>query len=153
MKQNIWIVVADGSRARVLETSSPLGSLQEVTALVHPEARLHERDLRTDAPGQVHDRTGNAFHSTIDKEPVKAHEIQVFAREVANFLLQAWQVQRFQHWLLIASPEFLGQLRGVLDPKLKDCICLEMAKDYTQLRPEEIRNRLPERLPLQTQSE
>jgi protein required for attachment to host cells len=153
MKQHIWIMVADGSRARVLEASSPAGPLQEVTALVHPEARLHERDLRADAPGQVHDSSGYADHMTIDKEPVKDNEVQVFAREVAHFLLQAWQARRFQHLLLIASPEFLGQLRGVLDPKLKDYICLEMAKDYTQLRPEEIRSRLPERLPLRAQPE
>lgn len=152
MKQSIWIIVADGSRARILEANSPLGSLQEVTALVHPEARLHERDLRADAPGQVHDRMGNASHMTSDKESVKSHEIQVFAREIADLLLQGWQAQRFQHLLLIASPEFLGQLRDVLDPKLKDCICLEMAKDYTRLKPEEIRSHLPERLPLRAQT-
>jgi len=151
MKSHYWIIVADGSRARVLQADSPSAALQEVTDMVHPQARLHERELRTDAPGKVYDSAGHASHSTIDKEPVKAHEFEVFAREIADFVREGWQAQRFQHLILIAEPQFLGRLRQVLDPELKERICLELPKDYTRLQAQEIRAHLPERLPLQAQ--
>lgn len=66
-------------------------------------------------------------------------------------LREGWQAQRFQHLILIAEPQFLGRLRQVLDPELKERICLELPKDYTRLQAQEIRAHLPERLPLQAQ--
>jgi hypothetical protein len=44
-----WIVAADSSRARVLQVADREGRLLEVHDLVNPQARLHDRDLQTDA--------------------------------------------------------------------------------------------------------
>jgi protein required for attachment to host cells len=42
------------------------------------------------------------------------------------------QQGRFGKLVLIASPEFLGVLRKLLDPKVLASISLEINKDYTQ---------------------
>jgi protein required for attachment to host cells len=64
------------------------------------------------------------------------HQTELFARSVADELLQMQQQGRFDKLVLIASPEFLGVLRKLLDPKLLAAISLEINKDYTQSRPD-----------------
>lgn len=60
------------------------------------------------------------------------HQTELFARNVASFLLQGRQESRYQQLSLVASPQFLGVLRKLLDPNLKSLVNLEINKDYTQ---------------------
>ena len=47
-----WIVVADSSRARIFSKNGRT-PLREEAGFIHPESRLHEQDLTSDAPYEV----------------------------------------------------------------------------------------------------
>ena len=59
----IWILVANQAEAKIYSTERIPGSLVLVGTLTHEEGAAHTRDLASDAPGRVHDRTGSARHS------------------------------------------------------------------------------------------
>ncbi|MDZ7826334.1 MAG: host attachment protein [Gammaproteobacteria bacterium] len=96
----IGVVIADDVRARIFRAEGLRGGLEEVATLTHPEARLHERDLVTDDPGQ-------------DVSP-RGREADRFAREVAHWLEQAVSDGRFRHLVVCAAPKMLGRLRQQL---------------------------------------
>ena len=52
----------------------------------------------------------------------------------------------FERLVVVAAPTFLGLLRAHFNAPLSSLLSLEIDKDYTALRPEELRTRLPERL-------
>jgi len=41
--------------------------------------------------------------------------------------------------VLAASPQFLGTLRQLLDPRVKALVKIELNKDYTQLSAQQLR--------------
>jgi protein required for attachment to host cells len=52
----------------------------------------------------------------------------------------------YDRLVLIAAPAFLGMLRENLDKHVLDQVTLSMDKDFSQLRADELRARLPKRL-------
>jgi protein required for attachment to host cells len=66
------------------------------------------------------------------------HGAELFARNISRFLLHGYQDGHFQRLALIASPEFLGVLRSVLDPRLLDVVTNEINKDYTRCNSREL---------------
>ena len=70
------------------------------------------------------------------------HEMELFARSVAGFLLKGHQEGRFQKLILIVSPQFLGVLRKQIDPGLAPLVSLEINKDYTHCKGEELREHI-----------
>lgn len=70
------------------------------------------------------------------------HKTELFARDVADYLLKAYQEGRYRQLYLTASPEFLGTLRKLLDPKIVSAISLEVNKDYTQSNATQLREKI-----------
>ena len=129
----IGVVIADDVRARIFRARGLRGGLEEEATLTHPEARLHERDLVTDDPGQ-------------DVSP-RGREADRFAREVADWLEQAVSGGRFRHLVICAAPKMLGRLRQQLPARVKDIVRLELDKDLSRLDDvTRIRSRLPDPL-------
>lgn len=139
-----WIVVADAARARFFTTDMPAGALIELEDRVHYASRLHGRDLETDAHPRVHDSKGPGRHAMEPSTDVKEQEAEVFARELARYLEDAHNADRYQKLYLIAAPHFLGLLRGHLGKGVSGTLALELDKDLTQHSVEDIRAHLPE---------
>ena len=144
-----WIVSANAGRARFFSVTGPTDRLEEVSDLINTMARMDDLEIASDSLGQraaSSSRHGAGAPTTSnDYQPYqtpKQHEAEVFARDVVKTLLQAHHAGRFDKLCLVASPEFLGVLRRVLDPALERLVRLEINKDYTQLTPEELRERV-----------
>lgn len=58
-----WVVVADSSSCRLFAAGKPIGPLQELESLVHPEGRMHGRDLVSGQPGRAFDSKGAGRHA------------------------------------------------------------------------------------------
>ncbi len=134
-----WIVSANASRARIFEQQDA-GGMGEVTSLINEGVRLRTRDTESDRLGPT-SGTGS-IHSTGGEAPNKLyqprvspekHQAERFARDLSEFLLKAAQEGRYQELDLVASPQFLGALRPLLDPKVRARIKIEIDKDYTHL--------------------
>lgn len=142
----VWVLVADGSRARIFTVERPTGPLQEVEALVHPEGRAHQRDLTTDLPGRSFQRMGEGRSAMDERTDPKTTEVRAFADELSKRLEDGRVSGELERLYLVAAPGFLGELRKQLSEPCQDLIAETMAKDLTQLTPQKLRQHLPERL-------
>lgn len=164
-----WIVVADRGRARILAPCDhertpldeivhfvgragyvgpdkfPAEKLDEIEDFVYPEGELPQRELESDRPGKIRaEGVGTSYQSThVDLKHLTAED---FAREVVAYLDRSRQEHRFDKLILVAPPLFLGVLRQQLSNTLKKLVALEIDKDYTKLKTEEIRAHLPSAL-------
>ncbi|WP_163647904.1 host attachment protein [Modicisalibacter sp. 'Wilcox'] len=129
-----YIIATDAARARVFAHAA--GVMREVEDLVHPESREHIGDLRTGGKGEsgggAHLRqTGNA-DATLEKHAM------FFAKEVAHYLKQARSQGKADHFVIIAEPRFLGQLRDKLDDATRKLVVKELDKDLSKATKEQI---------------
>jgi protein required for attachment to host cells len=139
-----WILVADRAQARIL-VSEEAGALIGQAAFTHSESHLSPQDVETDRPGRF-DKTGTAPHSGDSERDFKHQTAESFAKELVDCLEKARQENQFDQLVLVAAPLFLGVLRKTLTPSLSQMVTLELDKDYTKLKSEEIRKHLPEEL-------
>lgn len=126
-----WVVAADNERARFFSVKPGKRKLIEIDDLVHPEARIHERDLISDKPGRSCDSVGGGRHSMEQKTDIKKHDAQVFADLIAKKLEQARNNHDFQHLVLIAPPTFLGLLRNQLSDQCTKLVKQSFDKELT----------------------
>jgi protein required for attachment to host cells len=137
MKNKTWVIVANGSQARVYKAEK-LGVLSEVHTLLHPESRMRDGDLTSDKPGRINPST-TLGHSSIEPQTSpKKHEIEVFAKEVSQFLEQAREQGLFSRLYVVAAPSFLGLLREKLSTATTRLVAGEVDKDVTHMKPKEI---------------
>lgn len=146
----VWIVLADEGRARILALREPGAELVEVEEITDAAAHADNADLRRDAYGRRggghaadtggRHMGGNAITSAGEEK--LDHEAELFARRVAQWLLEANQKDRFGELRLAASPRFLGRLRKQLDPQVAKRIAEEVDKDLLQQSPRELTQRL-----------
>lgn len=140
-----WIVTANAGRARFFAEPAPTEDLQEIEDMVNDGARLKTSESQTDRMGPT--SAGQSMHNTGGALPNKTYEpaqtpvqraTEIFAKDVANYLLKGHQEGRYRKIALVASPQFLGILRQQLDPQLKHLVSVEINKDYTELSPEQL---------------
>lgn len=116
-----WIVVADASKAVIYTQQKPRGELEELTNLVHPEARVKESDLVTDSPGIA---TKTTARETEDKR---------FAREIVAKLRNAVDTNEIKGFYLSAPPHFLGLVRDAMDDHVRQHLRGDVGKKLTNL--------------------
>lgn len=113
--------------------------------MVNDSARLRRIDTETDKVGPT--AAGKSIHGVGGATPNKlyepaqtpdAHQAELFARDIAEYLLKGYQEGCFQQLSLVVSPQFLGMLRKLLDPQLESVVSLEINKDYTQFNAAEL---------------
>jgi protein required for attachment to host cells len=141
-----WIVSANASRARFFSQAQSSDSLEEINDMVNEASRLRmvestESDKRgpTAATKSSHN-TGGALPNKTYEAPQTPdqHEAELFARDIADYLLQAHRDGKFQKLSLVVSPKFLGMLRTLLAPELESAVSFEIDKDYTQFSPQQL---------------
>ncbi len=161
-----WILVADRAQARIfvpeeagteslrqhVDFAGRAGylapdveepeTLTEQDAFIHPESHLSRQAVETDRAGRF-DTTGSAQHSGDPEQDFKHQTAEHFAKKLVDYLEKARQKNQFDQLALVAAPLFLGTLRKTLTSSLSQMVTLELDKDYTKLKPEEIRKHLP----------
>ncbi len=106
MAVNTWVVVADGSRARIFETPGLKLDLREIEDIVNVVA-------------------GGQALSEKDREK--------FAKTVADYIEQGRLHQRYQRLRLAVEPKFLGMLRARLSEETRRLIFEEIDEDLSTL--------------------
>jgi protein required for attachment to host cells len=141
---NNWLVVANASRARVLEGSDKPGVYAHVADLVHPQSRQKGIDLADDRPGHMpgmaaHGPGGSAYDP---RTAAREREHDRFAREVAATLNDGVAGGRCAGLVLVASNPFLGHLKEHLSEQARKMLLRSVAADYTALNERELAQRL-----------
>jgi len=140
----VLILTANGGRAALFTADSPIAPLAEFETFDNPAGRAQDHEFNTDSPGRTGEGMGTARHAmTAEVEPQEHEQIR-FAKELATRLEHERQSNSFDRLIVCAAPKFLGMLRANFNTPLSALITVEMDKDYTALRADELRKRLPE---------
>jgi protein required for attachment to host cells len=135
----LWIVTANAGCAHIFSQQNPSASLEKMGEIINDKSSSLTSETESDRLGQH--AASKSRHSVgaptqpsgyqPNQTPAE-HNTELFARNVSRFLLHGYQDGHFQRLVLIASPEFLGVLRSILDSRLLDVVTIEINKDYTQ---------------------
>jgi protein required for attachment to host cells len=137
-----WLLVANRTRARILELQSVRDRPIERAAFLNPAGRAPERDLDSDAAGRFYGKGGwDQGHSATASESLGDHETNRFVVDLRGYLDHARSEQRFERLWLIAAPALLGQLRNAFAKPLRRRVDLEIDKDLTTDTPGDILRR------------
>jgi protein required for attachment to host cells len=128
---NCWVVVANSSRAAIYMSDAKLGKLDPVRTISHPESRLKNSEINSDAQGLTQHGPSHATASYSAEHSPHDHEIEVFAKEIASILHLARNDGSFDRLVLVASPKFLGSLRAHLDAETARKVSETIAHDWT----------------------
>ncbi len=140
--KHTYVLVADGTRARVFVADKPKGPLREIDDLVHPEGRLHARDLTSDSPGRTHDRAGQGRHAMEEPTDPKHAEHLVFARQIAQYFKDLHAREPDMQIVLVAGAGLRGMLHKQFDKQTMRAISREVDKNIAHLNGDEISKRL-----------
>lgn len=141
-----WVLVAGNSHARIFDWRSR-DVLDEIKTLSHPEGRLQEQDLVTDKPGRGFNSGGSGRHAQ-ETPTASQHESQIFAGKLVDTLEESRTRNEFECLVVIAGPQFLGQLRDKMPAELQKMVMREVSKNLVQRPVDEIRRSLPDILPV-----
>lgn len=143
MKQMInWILVADRSKARVLQAPLNNGWPFSVQAgFIHPAGRLHRSDLESDFPGSFN-LQGKSRSAPEPHEDIDLHEARKFALQLCEYLDKACHEQLFDRLIVVAPPRFLGILRQQFSPQLNARLVGEFNRDLASLTDSQLQTHL-----------
>jgi protein required for attachment to host cells len=137
-----WVVTADSTSANVFEILKIGGDFRPITEFKHAEGQMKGSDLASDRPGRAFDSGGTGRHAMAPQVDLKAHEADVFAREVCEFIDNARVKNRFERLVVVAPPDFLGRLRQHISPEANKLVTESLAKNLLGCDGKEIRARL-----------
>ncbi len=133
MKQpRTYILIADGSRARLLLAEGRGKPLTEVPGAEYQTTLLPDRELQADRPGRVHESASVVRHA-IERDNLHRREKERFARHLADVLDERFANHEFDRLVIAAAPETLGVIRAELSNKLQSVMLGEIAKDLTKV--------------------
>lgn len=120
-----WVVVADGTHARLFHNVGKQDALQ-----------LKQVDLME--PDSVDEQAqGPSGHRPPEASAEQTDEA-TFAKQLAHRLNAAALKQEFEHLFLIADPKTLGEIRPQLHAETSKRLCGELSKTLTNTPLEEI---------------
>lgn len=138
-----WVVVADSSRARFFETQGNVESLVELEDFLSPAARMDEAALRHDAKGRFFGKgEREQAHTAEPAVSAKTHAAQKFSKVIMQHLEQACEKKRYDRLILIAPPQFLGQLHKQLSQRVMQRITQELPLNISGLTAAQIGDHL-----------
>ncbi len=128
------VLAADGGRARLFVHGN-VHNFEQITAWDSPQARHLPGETNSDKSGSFR---GSAYDTEVDAQ---RHAQQLFAKELMQDIKQ--KEKDFERIVIAAPPKFLGELRAHLTPAISQKLST-LTRDFTHLKPEEIRQRLIE---------
>jgi protein required for attachment to host cells len=127
ISKDALIVVADGRGARVFRNKGTARSLA-----LHQEDLMELMNSNDDGPaGAVPPETGG-----------KELDEATFAKQLAQCLNDGALNHRYQHLVLVADPQTLGQIRPLLHEEVRARLQVELAKTLTNSPVEDIQRAL-----------
>lgn len=140
----IWILVAGNERARFYQADKPGGDPKQVSGVELINPHLRSRELDADRPGRVHVSFGAGRHAMEPRTDPQQTERKLFAREIADALLQHYHQGNYRQLYLVASPAMLGELRKQLDEQLTEKVCGVLDKDFSKMLLQDFKSQLKE---------
>lgn len=140
--KNTWLLVANGSEARLFETEFRPKTLTLLQDYKHPESREKGSELASDRPGHYLGDAGASHGAFNEPTDPKEYEMERFAGELVKNLEAGRLANSYQHLIIASSPKFHGLLNQQMNGHLTKLIDKHINKDYTSLNERELLERL-----------
>lgn len=137
-KPTTWILIANGTQARVLEHNGPGKGLKGVSGLDWSITPLQGQEINTDRPGSTMKSVGPGRSSMDPKTDPVEHREAEFVRSIARELDRKVLDGDFDRLVLVAAPIALGNYRKFLSDHVKKAIVAELDKDLTNVPPPQL---------------
>lgn len=140
-----YILVANAGEASLYTIDNlRVGELERVKTFDHPESRQKWSEQVTDKRGRY--QTDHGARSAYEKYDPKEAEAESFAKELVDELSALGiKNEEVDSVIFVAPPDFQGILRKLVDEKDFPRI-LDITKDYTYLKPDELILRIREQI-------
>ncbi|MDX2309568.1 MAG: host attachment family protein [Hyphomicrobium sp.] len=137
LKHGMWVVVADGARALVLENRG--SALEPRLALVreYDQRVPRSHELGRDRPGRAFESVGTR-RSGVEAPDLHERQEAQFLEGLAQDLAADAASEAFEQLAVVAPPVALGVLRGAFDKPLSSRVAAWIDKDLTKHRIEDI---------------
>jgi protein required for attachment to host cells len=144
MTNETWILVATASRARLFHAGARSKGWELVTEREHPESRAAGHELLADKPGTTRQSGGETSRSSMmdPRTDPKEVEAKKFAHELGKLLAKGVDDGAYHRLVLVAPPQVLGLLRAELEDKVARRVASTLDKDYHELTPKELAERV-----------
>jgi protein required for attachment to host cells len=140
-RKNTWILVADSTRARLLQKTEPSG-YQDIGGVDFIGDSRRSIEINSDRPGRSFDSHGSGRHAMEPSTDPQELEKRRFAERLGAHLDDQCALKAFDQLVVIASPHMLGDLRDVFSDQVKERVVEEIDKDITKLSPVEMNSAL-----------
>lgn len=143
--KNTWLLIANGSEARLFETEFRPKTLTLIQEFSHPECREKGADLASDKAGHYQGDVGTGASSQGSfSEPTdpKEYEMERFAAELVQTLDAGRNANSYQHLIVASSPKFHGLLNKKMNGHLSKLVDRHINKDLTSFKEHELLERL-----------
>ena len=137
-----WILLADGTRARIVCNSGPGKGLQEVRGMEFEGDNVRSGDLMADRPGRTFDSAGSHRHAMEPHSDPQREAKRSFAAELVARLQEQLQAQAFDRLVLVAAPATLGDIRKALPKPLLGVVYGEIPKNLVHVPNQELGDHL-----------
>ena len=138
-KTVLWILLADGGNARIIERAGTLGGLSEIHTLTH--SHESNRDHGTDRPGRSFESSGTTRHAYEPQTDWHEQQKDNFAKELVQLLNEAHLNKKFDELYVLAPAKMLGLIRQHITHTKHDMISKvskELSKDAVSFSLQEI---------------
>ncbi len=131
INKDTWIVVANGSECKIFFTDNNGKTIKLLKGFYSADSHLQAAYLGADKPRRVHESNSAARHAIEPKADLHDKEKTKFSNLIVNCLNSGTKTEKFKHLILIASPEFLGEIRKKISKQTALMITREINKDLT----------------------
>ncbi|MBV8654188.1 MAG: host attachment protein [Alphaproteobacteria bacterium] len=131
-RPTIWVVIADGSRARIVVPTERKATYATIRSFDSPDSRLPARELGRAALGRTQESATPSRHGIEPRSDPHDRLQKEFAGEVAEALNGASESGMFDRLVLVAPQSVAAPLRHALDEAVRHKIAEVIAKDLTK---------------------
>jgi protein required for attachment to host cells len=137
-----WVLIADASRARVLESEGKGEGLRRVAGMEFENELPPTHELVDDRQPRSYESVGSARHAVSGRTDPRRKEKRRFVEFVSGQVEDALDLHAFDRLVLVAPPQVLGDFRDVVSTSISNLIVAEFAKDLTKTPDNEIAGHL-----------
>lgn len=128
--QNTWVLLAHGTAGKILEIGNDKEILEEKN-FSHPRTAKKDVKLALENPDTLVEGIKNMpVTPAVDYSGnMEHHEREVFAKEIADYVIKARGLGRFDKLIVVATRQMLGALRKEWPNTVKKLLAHELDKD------------------------
>lgn len=130
LKNGTWVLIADGEKALFLENQTDGEDPYLKVVNKEEQDNSPNREQKANRTGRMPD-TGQGQRSAMDDTDWHELNKERFAADLADMLYERAHKGRFDHLVLVAAPNILGELRDQVHQEVQEKIIGEIPKTLT----------------------